>query len=169
MTLDNRTLVFEKEDGSLIWEHQGIQNTTSIIGEPKVAVEGNLVLAPYSNGDIFALNLTNGMELWKQSSVNIEQSETSNSFSDIDANPVILKNIIIIASTSGKVFAINKKNGNLVWEQYLNTNQTPLVNGNSIFLVHNNKELINLDLKNGKIRWISEIAKNILKKIIIYG
>ena len=72
---------------------------------------------------------------------------------------MILKNIIIIASTSGKVFAINKKNGNLVWEQYLNTTQTPLVNGNSIFLVHNNKELINLDLKNGKIRWISEIAK----------
>ena len=99
------------------------------------------------------------MELWKQSSLNIEQSETSNSFSDIDANPVILKNIIIIASTSGKVFAINKKNGNLVWEQYLNTNQSPLVNGNSIFLVHNNKDLINLDLKNGKIRWISEIAK----------
>ena len=99
------------------------------------------------------------VELWKQSSVNIEQSETSNSFSDIDANPVILKNIIIIASTSGKVFAINKKNGNLVWEQYLNTTQTPLVNGNSIFLVHNNKDLINLDLKNGKIRWISEIAK----------
>ena len=83
LTLDNRTLVFEKEDGSLIWEHQGIQNTTSIIGEPKVAVEGNLVLVPYSNGDIFALNLTNGRELWKQTSVNIEQSETSNSFSDI--------------------------------------------------------------------------------------
>ncbi len=160
LTLDNRILVLEKEDGSLIWEHQGIQNTTSIIGEPKVAVEGNLLLAPYSNGDIFALNLINGRELWKQTSVNIEQSETSNSFSDIDANPVILKNIIIIASTSGKVFAINKKNGNLVWEQYLNTNQSPLVNGNSVFLVHNNKELINLDLKNGKIRWISEIEKD---------
>ena len=72
---------------------------------------------------------------------------------------MILKNIIIIASASGKVFAINKKNGNLVWEQYLNTNQNPLVNGNSIFLVHNNKELINLDLNNGKIRWITEIAK----------
>ena len=54
---------------------------------------------------------------------------------------MILKNIIIIASTSGKVFAVNKKNGNLVWEQYLNTTQTPLVNGNSIFLIHNNKEV----------------------------
>ena len=98
LTLDNRTIVFEKEDGSLIWEHQGIQNTTSIIGEPKVAVDGNLVLVPYSNGDIFALNLVNGRELWKQTSINIEQSETSNSFSDINANPVILKNIIIIVS-----------------------------------------------------------------------
>ena len=89
LTSDNRISVFEKEDGTLIWEHQGIQNTTAIIGEPKVAVDGNLVLAPYSNGDIFALNLINGSELWKQTSVNIEQSETSNSFSDIDADPVI--------------------------------------------------------------------------------
>ena len=160
LTLDNRTLVFEKENGSLIWEHQGIQNTTSIIGEPKIAVDGNLVLVPYSNGDIFALNLINGRELWKQTSVNIEKSETSNSFSDINANPVILKSIIVIASTSGKVFAMNKKNGNLVWEQYLNTTQTPLVNGNNIFIIHNNKELLNLDLKNGKIRWVTEIQKN---------
>ena len=161
LTLDNRTLVFEKENGSVIWEHQGIQNTTSIIGEPKIAVDGNLVLVPYSNGDIFALNLINGRELWKQTSVNIEKSETSNSFSDINANPVILKSIIVIASTSGKIFAINKKNGNLVWEQYLNTTQTPLVNGNNIFIIHNNKEFLNLDLKNGKIRWITEIPKNL--------
>ena len=117
-------------------------------------------MVPYSNGDIFALNLINGRELWKQTSINIEQSETSNSFSDINANPVILKNIIIVASTSGKVFALNKKNGNLLWEQYLNTTQTPLVNGNNIFIIHNNKELINLDLKNGKIRWITEILKS---------
>ena len=104
--------------------------------------------------------MINGRELWKQTSVNIEKSETSNSFSDINANPVILKSIIVIASTSGKVFAMNKKNGNLVWEQYLNTTQTPLVNGNNIFIIHNNKELLNLDLKNGKIRWITEIPKN---------
>ena len=72
--------MFDKENGSLIWEHQGIQNATSVIGDPKVAVDENLLLVPYSNGDIFTLNLTNGRELWKQTSINIEQSETSNSF-----------------------------------------------------------------------------------------
>ena len=159
LTLDNRTLLFNKTDGSLVWEHQGIQNSTSIIGQPKVAADGNLVLTPYSNGDIFALNLTNGSELWRQSTVSIEQSETSNTFSDIDANPVILKNLIIVASTNGKIFAFNKKNGGLIWEQYLNTSQTPLVNGNSIYVIHNNRELVNLDLTNGKIRWIAELEK----------
>ena len=159
LTLDNRTLLLNKIDGSLVWEHQGIQNSTSIIGQPKVAADGNLVLTPYSNGDIFALNLTNGAELWRQSTVSIEQSETSNTFSDIDANPVILKNLIIVASTNGKIFAFNKKNGGLIWEQYLNTSQTPLVNGNSIYVIHNNRELVNLDLTNGKIRWTVELEK----------
>ena len=31
-------------------------------------------------------------------------------------------------------------------EQYVNTSQTPAVNGNSIYVIHNNRELINLDL-----------------------
>ena len=162
LTLDNRTMVFDKNNGNLIWEHQGIQSSTSLLGQPKVAVDGNLVLLPYSNGDIFALNLTNGAEIWRQSSVNIEQSETTNSFTDIDANPVMLKNLIVIASTSGKVLAFNKKNGNQVWQQYLNTTQTPLINGNSIYVIHNNKEVVNLDTKNGKVRWIYEIEKEFL-------
>ena len=155
-------MVFDKNNGNLIWEHQGIQSSTSLLGQPKVAVDGNLVLLPYSNGDIFALNLTNGAEIWRQSSVNIEQSETTNSFTDIDANPVMLKNLIVIASTSGKVLAFNKKNGNQVWQQYLNTTQTPLINGNSIYVIHNNKEVVNLDTKNGKVRWIYEIEKEFL-------
>ena len=159
LTLDNRTLLINKSNGEIIWEHEGIQNSTSIIGQPKVAVEGNLVLTPYSNGEVFALNLTNGAEIWRQSTIKLEQSETSNSFSDIDANPIILKNLIIVASTNGKIFALNKRNGGQAWEQYVNTSQTPLVNGNSIYVVHNNKEVINLDLNNGKIRWIAEIDK----------
>jgi len=159
LTLDNRTLLINKSNGEIIWEHEGIQNSTSIIGQPKVAVEGNIVLTTYSNGEVFALNLTNGAEIWRQSTIKLEQSETSNSFSDIDANPIILKNLIIVASTNGKIFALNKRNGGQAWEQYVNTSQTPLVNGNSIYVVHNNKEVINLDLNNGKIRWIAEIDK----------
>ena len=87
LTLDNRTLVFEKEDGSLIWEHQGIQNTTSIIGEPKVA-EGSSSSALIQMEKSLPLNLTNE-ESVKQISVNIEQSETIELFSDIDTNLVI--------------------------------------------------------------------------------
>ncbi|MEC6996881.1 MAG: PQQ-binding-like beta-propeller repeat protein [Pseudomonadota bacterium] len=159
LTLDNRTLLLNKSNGEIIWEHQGIQNSTSIIGQPKIATAGNLVIIPYSNGEVFALNLTNGAEIWRQSTIKLEQSEASNSFSDIDASPIILKNLIIVACTNGKLFAFNKKNGSKVWEQYVNTSQTPAVNGNSIYLVHNNKEVINLDLNNGKIRWIVEIEK----------
>ena len=33
-------------------------------------------------------------------------------------------------------------------------------NGNNIFIINNNKELINLDLKNGQIRWVTEILKS---------
>ena len=39
-----------------------IFNNTTLIDSPKVAVDENIVIVPYSNGEFFALNLNNGKE-----------------------------------------------------------------------------------------------------------
>ncbi len=163
LTVDNRLLVLDANNGELIWSHEGIFNNTSIISEPKVAVEQNILVVPYSNGDYFALNFANGIELWRGSTVDIEQTKTSNTFNDIDASPVFINNSVIIASATGKIISVDKRNGSKNWTRDLSTNQTPLVNGNSIYVISNNKEIINLDTKNGKIRWITKIDEELSK------
>ena len=49
--LSNKLYVLNADDGGLLWQHQGIFNNTTLIDSPKVAVDENIVIVPYSNGD----------------------------------------------------------------------------------------------------------------------
>ena len=161
LTLSNKLYVLNGDNGNVLWQHQGIFNNTTLIDSPKVAVDDNIVIAPYSNGEFFALNLGNGKEIWRNSFIDLGIKETTNAFSDIDAFPVIKKDIVIISSALGKLIAVNKKNGNKLWSRDITTTQTPLVNGNSIFLVNKNKEVICLNILDGGSRWVMAIDKEL--------
>ena len=153
LTVSNKLYVLNGDDGSLLWRHQGIFNNTTLIDSPKVAVDENIVIVPYSNGEFFALNLNNGKEIWRNSFIDLEVKETTNAFSDIDAFPIIKKDIVVITSAIGKLFAVNKKTGSKLWTRDISSTQTPLVNGNSIFIVNRNEEIICLNILDGGTRW----------------
>ena len=160
LALSNKLIVLNADDGSLFWEHQGIFNNTTLINSPKIAINDNIAIVPYSNGDFFGINIANGKELWRNSFIDIEIKETSNFFTDIDGFPVIKKNIVVMTNATGKITAVNIKTGSRIWEKSIPSITTPAVNGNSIFVINNNLELICLDINNGGIRWKNKIVKN---------
>ena len=160
LALSNKLIVLNVEDGSLYWEHEGIFNNTTLISSPKIAINDNIVIVPYSNGDFFGINIANGKELWRNSFIDIEVKETSNSFTDIDGFPVIKNNIAIITSATGKVTSINMKTGSRLWEKDISSSTTPAVNGNSLFIINSNFELMCLDINSGDIRWKKKIIES---------
>ena len=55
------------------------------------------------------------------------------------------------------MFAVNKKTGTKLWTRDISSTQTPAVNGNSIFIVNRNEEIICLNILDGGTRWILPI------------
>ena len=161
LTLSNKLMAIDIDEGTVLWEHQGIFNNTTLLNSPKVAVDDNIVIAAYSNGDYFGLNSINGKQIWRNTFIDIEIKETTNSFTDIDAIPVIKENFVILASAIGKVTLINKKTGSRVWTREFYSSHTPAVNGNSVFLINNNKEIFCLDLISGGTRWSMQIDEKL--------
>ena len=157
LTSSNKLYVLNADNGNLLWQHQGIFNNTTLIDSPKVAVDENIIIVPYSNGEFFALNINSGKEIWRNSFIDLDLKETTNSFSDIDAFPIIKKDIVVITSAIGKLFAINKKTGSKLWARDISSTQTPSVNGNNIFIVNRNKEVICLNILDGGTRWVLPI------------
>ena len=163
LTVENRLLVHSLDSGELLWEHEGLFNNTTLINSPKIAVDQNIVVVPYSNGDFFGLSLTNGKVIWSNSFIDIEVKETTNVFTDIDANPVIKNDILVLSSSIGQTISVNKKTGSQFWIKNIYSDQTPAINGNSIFIINNNEEIINLDLLNGSTRWVLELSQDLSK------
>ena len=60
VTVENELVVLAADDGRRLWTHNGIPETAGLLGGASPAVEGEVVVAAYSSGEIFALTVETG-------------------------------------------------------------------------------------------------------------
>ena len=63
VTKDNQIFAIDAELGVVDWTHTGIEEGAGLIGSASAAVDGDIVIVPYSSGEIFALRAENGRQL----------------------------------------------------------------------------------------------------------
>src|SRR5271166_5104794 len=59
VTVDNELVVLAADDGRRLWNHNAIPETASLLGSASPAVEGEVVVAAYSSGELYALTVEN--------------------------------------------------------------------------------------------------------------
>tara|TARA_B100001250_G_scaffold411387_1_gene439929 strand:+ start:152 stop:1456 length:1305 start_codon:yes stop_codon:yes gene_type:complete len=158
ISADNRLFAVDFQTGETAWTFQTIVETKkSIYTASPVAFE-NVIIAPFSNGELIAFRYNDGKPLWSDIASKI--SVLSNfDIKDISANPVISSNDIYTLSTNGKFLSINIINGNRNWVTDISGKNTPIISGNQIYLLNNESKLICLNKNSGEIYWISELDK----------
>ena len=159
---DNRTICLDAENGSLIWD---IRSISSFIKS-----QSFLALAISKNGDLFSLNsagdlvkakATNGRIYWSLNAIGSLLAHDTDFF---NSSNIVISNNDIIFSTSSALLSYNLETGSLNWMQDLNSYNTPIINGNNIFIITNNGYLVNLEKDSGKIIRSVNILKNLKKK-----
>ena len=64
ITVTNKLFALNGQTGSILWNHVGIEETTSLLGGGSPAIDSGVVVVPYSSGELVALKVENGQELW---------------------------------------------------------------------------------------------------------
>jgi len=159
---DNRLLCLDTENGSKIWDVRSIQSFIKSQNFLSLAVskEGDLV-ALGSSGDLLKVKANNGQIDWSLS--------TTGSVSDIGeaffkSSAIVISDNDIIFSASSLIFSFNLSNGFLNWQVDIGSKNTPIIDGNNIFLISDNGYYVNLDRNSGKIIWSTNILKILKKK-----
>ena len=80
------------------------------------------------------------------------------------SSEIVISDNDIIFSASSSIFSFNLYNGYLNWKVDINSKNTPIIDGNNIFLVSDNGYFVNLDRNSGKIIWSTNILKILKKK-----
>ncbi|MBR9970863.1 PQQ-like beta-propeller repeat protein [Magnetospirillum sulfuroxidans] len=157
ITVDNQTHALAAEDGAVLWSHQGISEAASLLGGTSPAVDGNVVVVPYSSGELFALRVDNGSVLWQEQLTTVRRTDGAASLTDIRARPIIDRGRVYAIGHADLLVAVDLRTGRRLWEREIGGIQSPWVGGDYLFLVNNNNEAVALDAKTGKVLWVTQL------------
>ncbi len=156
LTSDGRIFALAAADGETQWEQQGLADTAAILNNVSPAVTGNMVVAPYSSGNIVAYDRKRGQPLWAESVARARQLSAAASLSD-PARPVIHKDRIFAVGNAGRMVATASKTGERLWSRTLRSTQMPWAAGNMVYAVDVYGQLVAFTRKGGKVRWVTRL------------
>ncbi|MFD2232281.1 PQQ-binding-like beta-propeller repeat protein [Phaeospirillum tilakii] len=157
ITVDNQTYALAADDGAVLWTHSGIAEIAGLLAGNSPAVDGNMVVVPYSSGELFALRVDSGVPIWQDSLVTIRRTETVGALMDIRGRPIIDRGRVYAISNGDMLVCLDQRTGRRLWEKEIGGVQSPWIAGDFLFLVTTHNEAIALEAKTGRVVWVTQM------------
>ncbi len=159
VTVNNQLDVMAADDGRRLWTHNGIPETAGLQGDASPAVEGDIVVVPYSSGEVFALRVENGRPVWTDNLATSRRFDAVSTMADIRGRPVIDRGRVLAISHSGRLVSIDLRTGERVWEQEIGGVHSPWVAGDFVYVLTNEGEVVCLARQDGRVRWVQGLPR----------
>jgi outer membrane protein assembly factor BamB len=159
ITVTNETLALAEDDGRELWTHNGLEEETFLVGGTSPAVVGNTVIAPYSSGELFALRIENGAQLWTDSLNVNKRTDQVATLTDIRGLPVIDNGRVFAAGNSDILVALDLATGRRLWDRDVGSVETPWVAGNFLYLITNAPAVVCFRADTGQVVWVAPLAE----------
>nr|WP_070958956.1 PQQ-binding-like beta-propeller repeat protein [Hyphomonas sp. Mor2] len=156
---NNEVLALDLVTGTVLWSDQAIAETARVLGSPSPAAVEDIVVAPYSSGEVIAYLASNGRRLWSEALASVGQFTPISSINDIGARPILGGGLVFAATQSGVLAAIDGRTGNRVWQQPIGTIQAPALAGEYLFVVGVDAELACIKAGTGQVVWVQELER----------
>ena len=157
---DNRLICLDVETGSQIWNVRTVGSfikSQHLLGLA-ISKKGELVMFN-SSGNLLKIKINNGKIYWSQ--------YVTGSIYDTDffkSSDIVINDNDIIVATPSSTFNINLNNGYVNWKVDIGSKNTPIIDGNNVFLISDNGYFVNIDKLTKKIIWSTNILKILKKK-----
>lgn len=159
VSIDNRIHALAATDGEILWSMAGLSEAASLLGGAVPAVSGDLVLAPFSSGEIYGIQASSGTPVWMETLGTPMLTVALNVMNNIAGYPVIDRDRVYVAGYGNMILAINLVSGERIWQQTIGATQNPWVAGDTIFITSSDAQLIALEASTGKIRWVTPLRQ----------
>ncbi|MFQ5954929.1 MAG: PQQ-binding-like beta-propeller repeat protein, partial [Kiloniellales bacterium] len=159
VSIDNQLHALAVDDGQKLWTHAGITETAGLLGGASPAVAGDVVVVPYSSGELIALRVENGRVIWSDTLATIRRAEAVSTLADIRGKPVIDRGRVFAISHSGRMVSIDLRTGGRAWDRKVGGVNTPWVAGDFIYVLSNDSQLVCLTRSAGRVRWITQLPR----------
>jgi len=156
---NNEVIAFNLADGRVVWSDQAIAESARVLGSTSVAAVEDIIVAPYSSGEIIAYLAANGRRLWTEALTSPGQFTPISAINDIGARPVLGGGLVFAASQSGVLAAIDGRTGRRVWQQPIGSTQAPALVGDYLFVMGVEAQIACLNAGTGQVVWVHDLPK----------
>jgi outer membrane protein assembly factor BamB len=157
VTLDNRLMVFNAENGEPLWNYVGVAETTNLLGSASPAADQSLVVLPLSSGELYGLRPENGQVVWQDNLSAVLRTGALSSIADIRGLPVIDQGVVYAASFSGRMVALDRVSGRRLWQRELGSANTPWTAGEVIYVLTSDQQVVALSRQTGGVYWSMQL------------
>ena len=156
-TVDDHTYCIAADDGQILWTHQGTIEPASMLAGNSPAIDGNVVVVPYTSGELFALRIENGSVIWQDTIANVSRTQGVANLSDITGRPIVDRGRVYVIGHADVITAIDLRTGKRLWERDIGGIQSPWIAGDYLFVITNGNEIIAMDTKSGNLAWVTQL------------
>ncbi len=143
-------------DGTELWAVRGLPQTASLVNNASPAVDGDVVVVPYTSGDLVALKAADGAAVWTENLTRNRASSQLASLTDA-ARPAIDQGVVFGVGHAGRMVATTAKTGERLWSLNIAGTQTPWVAGETVYVVDTEGQLLALSRRDGKVQWTAQL------------
>lgn len=138
----------ERETGKFRWQYKAEEpEEYTLRGHAGVALGDGLVFSGFANGTVVALRANTGSVAWMTS-----LTGESDRFVDVDGTPVIVGDSLVVTSSSGGVYSMDKATGFVRWRTPIEGAGSLTIDGDRIYVAAAERGVYALD-RNGNIIW----------------
>jgi len=170
-TIDGNLYAFDLSSGKQLWlsEH-GAPGLVLKASSAPVMVDNNVAVVGYSDGKMDAVDVQTGQVLWQRGIAYATGASDVERLVDIDADPIVQGNIVLLASYQGYVGAMSLSDGQFIWRKPASTYTNIVVKGNTLYMSDSNDVIWAINKQNGRVNWKqSELKARGLTEPVLMG
>lgn len=164
VALDNTLLAFDAGTGAAAWNYQALSEPARILAASSPAVSGDTVVASFGSGELVALRIANGNDLWDEALSRASRTSSLSEIRDIPGRPVIYRGDVYAVSHSGVFSATDLRTGQSRWSLPVVGITSPLPVGDVVYAVSRTGQVICASRETGQIFWIVDLNQGYVPK-----
>ncbi|OGV25799.1 MAG: outer membrane protein assembly factor BamB [Legionellales bacterium RIFCSPHIGHO2_12_FULL_37_14] len=152
-TVEGHIYAFDKT-GKRIWHWQhGSPELILKASSSPVLAQNHLILVGFADGKLDAVSASSGELAWQKSIVYGQGASDVERLVDIDADPIVDGDRLLLASYQGFVAAVSLENGDVLWKQPASVYQNMTLGNNKLFIADAKSVIWALNPDNGQVLW----------------
>ncbi|MDE3028608.1 MAG: PQQ-binding-like beta-propeller repeat protein [Paracoccaceae bacterium] len=150
---DSSGWAIDAATGKIRWQLDGVQSPNGMTGGAGPAISGGFVLLPFPSGQLVGALQPGGTQVWASSVVGDRLGQGYGLMADITGDPVVVGSRIYVGNATGRVMALTSSTGEQIWSADYGVVSPVWPEGDSIFLVSDQAQLVRLDAATGAEVW----------------